>query len=144
MRRIITTMYLKIAKKRIYYISKKPLTCRTMALELYLQIGLVLFLILLVGLAYLGWKQTTDIADFAIAGEQLGPYMLGAAFAATFVGYVAWAHDFGYSFLWLYLSLISASPIALIVFAKRVRRMNDSAGITSHRWCSSSFSSRCT
>ncbi len=101
-----------------------------MPLELYLEIGLVLFVILLIVLGYLGWKQTTDIADFAIAGEKLGPYMLGAAFAATFfsaatfVGYVAWAHDFGYSFLWLYLSLISASPIALIIFAKRVRRTN--------------------
>ncbi len=99
-------------------------------LETYLHIGLGLFVMVLFAFGYLGWKKTDDIADFAIAGETLGPYLLGSAFAATFfssatfVGYVAWAYDFGYSFLWLYLSLISASPIALILFARRVRRTN--------------------
>lgn len=100
------------------------------ALETYLYGGTALFVVILAVLGYLGWRKTETISDFAIAGETLGPYVLGAAFAATFfsaatfVGYVAWAYDFGYSILWLYLSLISASPIALIVFAKRVRRTN--------------------
>lgn len=108
-----------------------------MSLQQYLQIGLVLFVGILIFLGYLGWRQTETMADFAIAGEKLGPYMLGAAFAATFfsastfVGYVGWAYDFGYSFLWLYLSLISASPIALIIFAKRVRRTNTHMGSVS-------------
>lgn len=108
-----------------------------MVLETYLYVGLGLFTLLMLVLGYLGWKRTENIADFAIASEQLGPYMLGAAFAATFfsastfVGYVGWAYDFGYSFLWLYLSLVSASPIALIVFAKRVRRTNVHMGSVS-------------
>lgn len=108
-----------------------------MALQLYLEIGMVLFIAILVILGFIGWRQTETMADFAIAGETLGPYMLGAAFAATFfsastfVGYVGWAYDFGYSFLWLYLSLVSASPIALIIFAKRVRRTNIHMGTVS-------------
>lgn len=99
-------------------------------LDTYLWIGLSLFLVAVAGLAYLGWTRTNSMSDFAIAGETLGPYLLGAAFAATFfsaatfVGYVGWSYAYGLSNLWLFLSLISASPIALILFAKRVREIN--------------------
>lgn len=98
--------------------------------ETYLYVGFAVFVLMLAVLGYLGWRKTETISDFAIAGETLGPYILGAAFAATFVsaatfvGYSAWAYDFGYSFLWIFLALISASPLALILFAKRVRRAN--------------------
>lgn len=99
-------------------------------LELYLWIGIALFLVIVAGLAYLGWTRTHSMSDFAIASENLGPYVLGAAFAATFfsaatfVGYVGWSYSYGLANLWLFLSLISVSPIALILFAKRVREIN--------------------
>lgn len=99
-------------------------------LEMYLWAGLALFLLVVIGLAYLGWTRTDNMSDFAIASENLGPYVLGAAFAATFfsaatfVGYVGFSYTHGLSNLWLFLALISASPIALILFAKRVREIN--------------------
>lgn len=99
-------------------------------LELYLWAGLAVFLAIVVGLGYLGWTKTQTMSDFAIASESLGPYVLGAAFAATFfsaatfVGYVAWSYSYGLSNLWLFLALIGASPISLILFAKRVREIN--------------------
>ncbi|ELZ60663.1 MULTISPECIES: sodium:solute symporter [unclassified Haloferax] len=98
--------------------------------ETYLWIGLVLFLGVVGVLGYLGWKQTETMSDFAIANAELGPYVLGSAFAATFfsaatfVGYVGWSYNYGLSNLWLFLTLIGASPIALILFAKRVREIN--------------------
>lgn len=99
-------------------------------LEVYLWIGLGLFMTVVAGLAYLGWTRTQSMSDFAIASATLGPYALGAAFAATFfsaatfVGYVGWSYNYGLSNLWMYLALIGASPIALILFAKRVREIN--------------------
>lgn len=98
--------------------------------QIYMWIGLVLFLALIAYLGYLGYKNTSSITDFAIAGASLGPYVLGLAYAATFfsaatfVGYPGWAYDWGFSSLWIFLTLIVASPLGLIVVAKRARVAN--------------------
>ncbi len=92
--------------------------------------GLTIFIGVVALLAYWGSKKTNTMADFAIAGENLGPYVLGSAFAATFfsaatfVGYVGWSYEMGYANLWKWLSLLAAGPIGLIIFAKRVRNQN--------------------
>lgn len=97
-------------------------------------IGFALFLGLMAYLGWLGYKKTSDIKDFAIAGAAMGPVVLGLAFAATFfsaatfVGYTGWAYGWGLSSLWIVLTLILASPLGLIVVAKRVRDTNSSQG----------------
>lgn len=107
------------------------------SLESYLYGGIVIFLVIIATLAYLGWKRTDSMSDFAIASETLGPYSLGAAYAATFfsaatfVGYVGWSYDFGLANLWLFLTLIGSSPIALVLIAKRVRETNIELGALS-------------
>ncbi|MFY4816211.1 sodium:solute symporter family transporter, partial [Haloarcula sp. AONF1] len=118
-------------------------------LKLYLWAGLGLFIVVVAGLAYLGWKQTDTMSDFAIASESLGPYVLGAAFAATFfsaatfVGYVGWSYTAGLSNLWLFLALIGASPVALILFAKRVREINvDQHSLSLPDWLGSFYDSQ--
>jgi sodium/pantothenate symporter len=104
--------------------------CYGMSLQTYLYIGLVLFIVIVLVLAYWGYTKTHTMADFAIAGETLGPYVLGSAYAATFfsaatfVGYVGWSYEMGYANLWKWLSLLAAGPISLIIFAKRVRSQN--------------------
>ena len=98
--------------------------------EIWMVIGLTLFLFVMAVLGYIGYKKTHTAADFAIAGAQMGPVVLGLAFAATFfsaatfVGYTGWAYGWGLSSLWIVLTLILASPMGLIVVAKRVRHMN--------------------
>lgn len=95
-----------------------------------MTIGLGVFMLIALGLAIVGWFKTDTMSDFAIAGEKLGPIFLGAAFAATFysaatfVGYVGWSYSFGMTNLWTGLIFISASPLALILFSKRVREIN--------------------
>lgn len=102
--------------------------------QIYMLIGLVIFLVVLLWLGYLGYKKTLGIADFAIAGSKLGPVTLGLAFAATFfsaatfVGYTGWAYSWGLPTLWIFLTLILASPLGLIVVAKRAREMNIEQG----------------
>lgn len=99
-------------------------------LQIWMTIGLVLFLALMAWLGWLGFRRTKTVADFAIAGADMGPVVLGLAFAATFfsaatfVGYTGWAYGWGLSSLWIVLTLILASPIGLIVVAKRVRSTN--------------------
>lgn len=103
-------------------------------LQIYMSVGLVLFLAALLGLAMLAYKKTTTMADFAIAGAKMGPVTLGLAFAATFfsaatfVGYTGWAYQWGLSTLWIFLTLILASPMGLILVAKRARAMNIKQG----------------
>lgn len=100
------------------------------ATQTYLNIGLILFLGVVVILGYLGWRNTNTMGDFAIAGETLGPYLLGAAYsatyfsAATYVGFTGWSYAFGLSNLWKWLSMLASGPIALIIFAKSVRMSN--------------------
>lgn len=99
-------------------------------LQIWMAIGLALFLALMAWLGWLGYKRTKTVADFAIAGADMGPVVLGLAFAATFfsaatfVGYTGWAYGWGLSSLWIVLTLILASPLGLIVVAKRVRATN--------------------
>lgn len=93
-------------------------------------VGLVIFLALIAVLGYIGSKRTETISDFSIAGASLGPVVLGLAYASTFfsastfVGYTGWAYEWGFSSLWIFLTLIAASPLGLIVIAKRARAMN--------------------
>lgn len=99
-------------------------------IQIYMWIGFIIFVGILVYLSYLGYKHTSDIEDFTIAGSSLGPVVLGLAYAATFfsattfIGYPGWAYSFGFSTLWIFLTLIIASPLGLIVVAKRARMMN--------------------
>lgn len=98
--------------------------------QIYMWIGFIIFVGILVYLSYLGYKHTSDIEDFTIAGASLGPVVLGLAYAATFfsattfIGYPGWAYSSGFSTLWIFLTLIIASPLGLIVVAKRARNMN--------------------
>jgi sodium/pantothenate symporter len=98
--------------------------------QVMMWIGFVVFLILVGILGYIGAKKTKTVSDFSIAGESLGPVVLGLAYAATFfsastfVGYTGWAYQWGFSSLWIFLTLIFASPLGLIVVAKRVRNLN--------------------
>lgn len=103
-------------------------------LQVMTGVGFALFLGLMAYLGWLGYKKTNNITDFAIAGGSMGPVTLGLAFAATFfsaatfVGYTGWAYGWGLSSLWIVLTLILASPVGLIVVAKRVRDTNTSQG----------------
>jgi Na+/proline symporter len=98
----------------------------------YLWIELILFLGVMVVLSYYAAKKTKTIEDFAISGANLGPYVLGLSFAATFfsaatfMGYPGYSYAWGYSNLWLFLSLICAAPIGIIAVAKVIRKVNTS------------------
>lgn len=118
--------------------------------QVYMSIGLTIFLIIVLLLGYKGYKKTRTMADFAIGGRALGPISLGLAFAATylsaatFVGYAGWAYSWGLSTLWIFLTLILASPMGLILVAKKVRGSatgQDSAGLSLPDWLGNRYGS---
>lgn len=98
--------------------------------QLLMWIGLSIYLVALLYLGYIGYQRTKSVADFAITGESLGPITLGLAFSATFfssstfLGYPGWAYQWGFSSLWIFLTIIFASSIGLIAVAKRARQLN--------------------
>src|SRR5699024_1714402 len=101
-----------------------------MSVSGYLWVELGIFLAVLVILTVYSAKKTQSIHDFAISSSQLGPYTLGLSFAATFfsaatfMGYPGWSYAWGYSNLWLFLSLIGAAPLGIIAIGKIVRKVN--------------------
>lgn len=97
----------------------------------YLWILFSIFLLLMGVLSYYAAKKTKTMEDFAISGAKLGPYVLGLSLAATlfsaatFMGYSGYSYAWGFSNLWLYLSLAVAAPLGMITIAKVVRSRNE-------------------
>src|SRR5699024_8089566 len=96
----------------------------------YLWIMFSIFLLFMFILSLYAAKKTKTMEDFAISGTKLGPYVLGLSLAATlfsaatFMGYPGYSYAWGFSNLWLYLSLAVADPICIITIAKVVRKKN--------------------
>ncbi|SES77554.1 sodium/proline symporter [Salinibacillus kushneri] len=99
-------------------------------LTLYTWVGFGFFLVIMFVLGILSARKTTSVGDFAIGSANLGPYVLGFSFAATylsaatFLGYPGWSHAWGYSNLWLFLAMIGGGPIGVLMVAKKVRKLN--------------------
>jgi len=97
---------------------------------IYLWVEFILFMLVMVVLSYIAAKKTKTIEDFAISGASLGPIVLGLSFAATFfsaatfMGYPGFSYAWGYSNLWLFLSLICAAPLGISAVANVVRKAN--------------------
>src|SRR5699024_10507114 len=98
----------------------------------YLWILFSMFLLIMWVLSYFAAKKTKTMEDFAISGAKLGPYVLGLSLAATLfsaatiLGYSGYSYAWGYSNLWLYLSLAVAAPLGMITIAKVVSAINES------------------
>ncbi|MRG84818.1 sodium:solute symporter family protein [Salinibacillus xinjiangensis] len=95
-----------------------------------LWIEFSVFMLVMVFVSIYAAKRTKTIQDFAISGANLGPYVLGLSFAATFfsaatfMGYPGYSYAWGFSNLWLFLSLIGAAPLGIIAVGKMVRKLN--------------------
>ncbi|GGB43769.1 sodium:pantothenate symporter [Virgibacillus dakarensis] len=98
----------------------------------YLWVLLIIFLLAMGYLSYISAKKTKTIEDFAISGANLGPYVLGLSFAATFfsaatfMGYPGYSYAWGYSNLWMFLGQFGGGALGIIVVGKVVRELNKS------------------
>ena len=90
----------------------------------------VIYLFIISGLGYAGYKSTKNASDYMLAGRQIHPLVMALSYGATFistsaiVGFGGNAGLFGMSLLWLtFLNIFVGVFIAFIVFGKRTRRM---------------------
>ncbi len=88
----------------------------------------VVYLAILVGLGYLGYKRTKGADDFMLAGRKVHPALIALSYGATFIstaaiiGFGGQASKLGLGLMWLvFMNIALGIFIAFIVFGKRTR-----------------------
>jgi SSS family solute:Na+ symporter len=91
--------------------------------------------LVLVYLAYLGYKKTKSCSDYLLAGRDINPLILGFSYGATFistsaiVGFGGVAARLGMGIIWLTMMNISVGVlVAFIVYGKPTRRIGQRLG----------------
>lgn len=86
-------------------------------------------------LFYLGYRETKNAGDYAVAGGKMSGLIMGLSYGATFistsaiVGFGGAAAFFGYSLLWLtFLNLSVGVLLAFLLFGSPIRRIGQRLG----------------
>ena len=91
---------------------------------------ILLYLLVVIYLGWLGYRQTKNTSDYLLAGRNVHPFVMALSYGATFistsaiVGFGGVAGLFGMSLLWLvFLNILFGIFIAFVCFGSRTRRM---------------------
>jgi solute:Na+ symporter, SSS family len=96
----------------------------------YLAVFIVVYLIILVYLSYIGYRKTTTVSDYLLAGRQVHPFTMALSYGSTFIstaaviGFGGMSALFGFALNWLaFLNILVGVWISFIFFGKRTRKM---------------------
>ena len=101
---------------------------------LYSWIFMAIFIIMMLGLGFLGMKKTKSADDFATARSSYGPITIalvisaGISSGSTFMGMPGLAFDIGAPSLWYPLLYPVATVIGMLFVAKTIKKYGDSFG----------------
>ncbi|MCX8111112.1 MAG: sodium:solute symporter family protein [Syntrophorhabdaceae bacterium] len=97
---------------------------------LYLIVFTIVYLTIIIYLSYLGYKKTTTVSDYLLAGRQVNPIIMSLSYGSTYIstsaiiGFGGISALYGFSMSWLAsLNIIIGVLIAFVVFGKRTRKM---------------------
>jgi solute:Na+ symporter, SSS family len=95
-----------------------------------LSLVVIIYLLLLIGLGWLGFKHTRNTSDYLIGGRQIHPFIMAMSYGATFisssaiVGFGGISANFGMGLMWLnVLNMSVGIIIAFIFFGRKTRQM---------------------
>ncbi|SEA33931.1 solute:Na+ symporter, SSS family [Thalassobacillus cyri] len=91
----------------------------------------ILYIGIMSGLAYYGYKKTVTQEDYLIGGRNTNPIIMALSYGATFistsalVGFGGVGSVFGMGLLWLaFLNIVLGIFVAFAVFGRRIRKMS--------------------
>ncbi|MBP9561690.1 MAG: sodium:solute symporter family protein [Syntrophorhabdaceae bacterium] len=97
---------------------------------LYLIVFTTVYIAITIYLSYLGYKKTTTVSDYLLAGREVHPVTMSLSYGSTYIstsaiiGFGGISALYGFSMLWLaFLNIFIGVWIAFVVFGKRTRKM---------------------
>jgi SSS family solute:Na+ symporter len=99
-------------------------------MQLWEMLAVLVYLLVVVYLGYLGWKQTKSASDYMLAGRKAHPVVMALSYGSTFistsaiVGFGGVAAMFGMSLLWLvFANIFVGIYIAFVFLGPRTRQI---------------------
>lgn len=96
----------------------------------YLITFTLVYLIITIYLSYIGYKKTTTVSDYLLAGRQVHPITMALGYGSTYIstsaiiGFGGISALYGFSLTWLaFLNIMIGVWVAFVVFGKRTRKM---------------------
>lgn len=91
----------------------------------------VVYFIIMTGLAYYGYKKTNSESDYLIAGGNINPAVMALSYGATFIstssliGFGGVSASYGFGLLWLaFLNIALGVFVAFAIFGTRIRKLS--------------------
>ncbi len=103
----------------------------------YLITFTLIYLAATIYLSYLGYRKTTTVSDYLLAGRQVHPLVMSLSYGSTYIstsaviGFGGISALYGFSLTWLtFLNILVGVWIAFVVFGKRTRKMGKASMLT--------------
>ncbi len=96
----------------------------------YLIVFTIIYLAITIYLSYLGYKKTTTVSDYLLAGREVHPVIMSLSYGSTYIstsaiiGFGGISGLYGLSMSWLaFLNIFIGVLVAFVIFGKRTRKM---------------------
>ncbi len=102
--------------------------------ENYLYITFTLYLLLVLGIGVIAWRNTKDLSDYILGGRKLGYWTTALSAGASdmsawlLLGLPGYAYVAGYESIWIAASLLTGTALNWLLIAPRLRQQTEIMG----------------